>query len=88
VTKETLHGSAPYWLFFAAIGLGFMLIEVSQMQRLIVFLGHPAYALSVVLFTLLLSGGLGSYTMSKPVKPIPTLPTRVELMRFFEFLRS
>jgi hypothetical protein len=31
------------------------------MQRLIVFLGHPVYGLSVVLFTLLLASGLGSF---------------------------
>jgi predicted membrane-bound spermidine synthase len=54
-------GAAPLFLYFAGIGMGFMLVEVSQMQRLIVFLGHPTYALSVVLFTLLLSGGLGSW---------------------------
>jgi len=47
--------------FFAAIGIGFMLIEVSMLQRLIVFLGHPVYSLSVILFVLLLTGGLGSY---------------------------
>ena len=60
--KLTLQTAWPRMLYFAAIGLGFMLIEVSQMQRLIIFLGHPTYALSVVLFTLLLSSGLGSYT--------------------------
>jgi hypothetical protein len=60
--KLTLRSAWPHVLYFAAIGLGFMLIEVSQMQRLIIFLGHPTYALSVVLFTLLLSSGLGSYT--------------------------
>jgi hypothetical protein len=32
------------------------------MQRLIIFLGHPTYALSVVLFVLLVSSGLGSYS--------------------------
>ncbi|MGA3328915.1 MAG: hypothetical protein ABSF45_31070, partial [Terriglobia bacterium] len=53
-------GAAPMFLFFAAIGLGFMLVEVSQLQRLMIFLGHPTYSLSTVLFTLLLSSGLGS----------------------------
>jgi hypothetical protein len=38
-----------------------MFIEVSQLQRLVIFLGHPTYSLSVVLFSLLLSSGLGSY---------------------------
>jgi hypothetical protein len=47
-------------LYFAAIGFGFMLVEISQVQRLTIFLGHPVYSLSVVLFSLLLSSGLGS----------------------------
>ena len=54
----------PYLGYFGAIGLGFMLIEISQMQRLMVFLGHPVFGLSVVLFTLLLFGGLGSFTVT------------------------
>lgn len=59
--KASLKGAWPLFAFFAAIGFGFMLIEISQMQRLILFLGHPTYGLSVVLFSLLLSSGLGSY---------------------------
>jgi hypothetical protein len=59
--KAPLKGAFPLFVFFAAIGFGFMLVEVSQMQRLIVFLGHPTYGLSTVLFALLLSSGLGSY---------------------------
>lgn len=51
--------------YFAAIGMGFMLIEVSMLQRLIVFLGHPVYSLTVILFVLLLSGGLGSYASGR-----------------------
>jgi len=41
-----------------------MFVEISQMQRLIVFLGHPTYSLSVVLFSLLVSSGVGSYLTS------------------------
>jgi hypothetical protein len=59
--KVELKGATPLLLFFASIGFGFMLVEISQMQKLIVFLGHPTYGLSVVLFALLLSSGLGSY---------------------------
>lgn len=54
--------SLPIILFFTSIGVGFMLIEISQLQRFTIFLGHPTYSLSVVLFTLLLSSGFGSYT--------------------------
>jgi hypothetical protein len=59
-----LKGTLPFFLFFGAIGLGFMLIEISQMHRLNIFLGHPVYGLSVVLFSLLLSSGVGSYLSS------------------------
>ncbi len=60
--RSILAGSRTLFMFFAAIGLGFMFVEISQLQRLSVFLGHPTYSLSVVLFALLLSGGLGSAT--------------------------
>ncbi len=58
---KSAAGAAPCLVYIACIGLGFMLIEISQMQRLILFLGHPVYGLSVILFALLLAGGLGSY---------------------------
>lgn len=51
--------------YFVCIGLGFMLIEISQTQRFTLFLGHPVYSLSVVLFSLLLSSGLGAYLTKK-----------------------
>ena len=54
-----LQGAAPHLVYFAAIGFGFMLVEISQLQRLTIFLGHPAYSLSVVLFSLLVSSGVG-----------------------------
>ncbi|MBI3611379.1 MAG: hypothetical protein HY204_11870 [Nitrospirae bacterium] len=63
--KKALSGAWPFFIFFGAIGSGFMLIEMSQLQRLIIFLGHPTYALSVVLFALLLSTGIGSYFTQK-----------------------
>jgi len=46
--------------YFALIGVGFMMIEIALLQRMSVFLGHPVYALSVVLFSLILWTGLGS----------------------------
>ena len=64
-----LEGAAPYLAYFAAIGLGFMLIEISQLQRLTIFLGHPSYSLSVVLFSLLVSSGLGSLSTARLTGP-------------------
>lgn len=48
-------------LYFALIGSGFMFVEIAFLQRLSVFLGHPVYSLSLVLFSLILFTGLGSY---------------------------
>jgi SAM-dependent methyltransferase len=56
---------SPPVAYFSAIGMGFMLIEVAQMQRLMVFLGHPVYGLAVVLFALLLFSGIGSATVGR-----------------------
>ena len=46
--------------YFLLIGVGFMSIEIGLLQRLSVFLGHPIYALSIVLFSMILATGLGS----------------------------
>ena len=49
------------WLgYFSALGAGFMLIEVSLLQRFVLLLGHPVYSLTVTLFSLLLGTGLGA----------------------------
>ena len=45
---------------FFAMGMGFMLIEIALFQKLTLFLGQPVLALTVLLFSLLLGGGLGS----------------------------
>jgi hypothetical protein len=47
-------------LYFVAIGLGYILVEVTFIQRFVLFLGHPTYALTVVVFLMLLSSGAGS----------------------------
>lgn len=47
-------------LYFVAIGLGYILVEITFIQRFVLFLGHPTYALTVVVFLLLLSSGAGS----------------------------
>lgn len=46
--------------YFGSIGLGFLFIEIAFMQRLTLFLGHPLYAIAVVLSSFLVFGGLGS----------------------------
>lgn len=47
-------------LHFAALGLGFIVVELALLQHLTLLLGHPAFTLSLLLFVLLAAGGLGS----------------------------
>jgi hypothetical protein len=47
-------------LYFIAVGLGYILVEIAFIQRFVLFLGHPVYALTVVVFLLMLSSGAGS----------------------------
>jgi spermidine synthase len=79
--KEMFWKGAAY---FSLIGAGFMMTEIGLIQRLSVFLGHPVYALGILLFTILLSAGTGSFTSeflpltSKPWKYI--LPSFAAIM--------
>jgi len=47
-------------LYFVAVGLGYILVEIAFIQRFVLFLGHPTYALTVVIFLLMIASGAGS----------------------------
>src|SRR3972149_7480177 len=68
-SRKALQGMFPMVVFFSGIGLGYILLEISQMQRLNIFLGHPTYGLAVVLFSLLISSGIGSFASERLVSP-------------------
>ena len=55
------NGVLRFLLYFLFIGAGYILIEMALIQKFVLFLGHPTYALTVVIFSLLVSSGLGSY---------------------------
>jgi predicted membrane-bound spermidine synthase len=59
--RPVTHGT----LYFSLIGVGFMMIEIGLLQRMSIFLGHPVYSLSVILSTLILSTGIGSFLSEK-----------------------
>ena len=54
------RGAWRWVVFFAGTGVGYMALEIAFLQKFGLFLGHPNYALSVVLAVLLLATGLGS----------------------------
>ena len=58
--RTNRHQRALPLLYFVAVGLGYILVEIAFIQRFVLFLGHPTYALTVVIFLLLLSSGAGS----------------------------
>lgn len=60
VLGEVLGTKRSFVVYFAALGLGFMLVEMALLQRLSLFLGRPVYALSVSLAGLLTAAGAGS----------------------------
>ncbi len=57
-------------VYFVAIGLGFLLVEMAMMQQLSLLLGHPIYSLAVVLAGLILSSGLGSFVSGSLREPL------------------
>ncbi|OYT54756.1 MAG: hypothetical protein B6U72_01425 [Candidatus Altiarchaeales archaeon ex4484_2] len=59
VEKKTLI------LYFFLIGLGYMFMEISLIQRFILFLGQPFYSISIIIASLLISSGLGSLFSSR-----------------------
>jgi hypothetical protein len=46
--------------YFALLGIGFMCVEIALIQKLILLLENPSYALATVLAALLVSSGTGS----------------------------
>ncbi len=56
---KALHG-LRFGLYFLALGLAFLFIEIAFIQRFVLFLGHPFYAVAVVLAGFLAFAGLGS----------------------------
>lgn len=58
--RTTTEVSSASLVYFVAIGLGYILVEITFIQRFVLFLGHPTYALTVVVFLMLLSSGAGS----------------------------
>ena len=46
--------------YFAGIGYGFTSLQIAFLQRFSIYLGHPVYVYSIILFTMILAAGIGS----------------------------
>ena len=93
LTPRSREGSR--WLpliYFIAIGLGYIGVEITLIQRLVLFLGHPIYAMTVVVFLMLLSSGAGSFMSRKlftnPRKVTTAFACTVSLLAIYYFALS
>lgn len=74
--RRVFAGSGQLWrvaAYFFALGLAFLFIEIAFIQKFILFLGHPLYAVAVVLTAFLLFAGLGSGVSSRFARRVDTL---------------
>jgi len=58
--RSSLPG-APMALYFLAIGFAFMFMEIAFIQKFVLFLAHPLYAVAVVLCAFLIFAGAGGF---------------------------
>jgi hypothetical protein len=77
-------------VYFACLGMGFMLFEITMIQRLVRFLGYPTYSLTVTLASILVFTGLGALLSKRfEAKPTTALPVTLALLAvlavFYQF---
>jgi spermidine synthase len=54
-----------FLLYFACIGAGYILVQIAAIQRFVLLLGQPTYSLTVIVFSMLVCSGLGSFFSSR-----------------------
>jgi hypothetical protein len=54
-----------YLVIFAMLGIGYMVVEISMVQKFVFFLGKPVLSLTVILFAVLLGTGVGSMVTTR-----------------------
>ena len=60
-----------HMIFVVFIGLGFMFLEITFIQKFLLLLGTPIMALTVILFSILLSSGIGAYLSGRLFRKTP-----------------
>jgi hypothetical protein len=87
VRRRATRDREPTWrlvVYFGAIGLAFLFVEIAFMQRLTLFLGQPLYAIAVVLSSFLVFGGLGSGASARitdrRARAVPLLVAAIALL--------
>ncbi len=73
-------------ILFSILGIGFMLVEISLIQRFVFFLGRPVLSLAIILFSLLLGAGAGSMTSNRFVSDKIAKWIAIASVSIFSFL--
>ena len=55
------QGVFVFLMYFLCLGAGYILIQVALIQKFVLLLGHPTYALTVIVFSMLVASGAGSF---------------------------
>jgi hypothetical protein len=77
------------FFYFGSLGLAFMFIEMGCIQKFVLVLTYPIFALALVLFTLMFFSGIGSLlstTVAKISKVIPFVAIIVISITYIIFL--
>src|SRR5207249_11224115 len=62
------QGIVTFLWYFLCLGAGYILVQVALLQKFVLLLGHPTYALTVIIFSMLVSSGMGSFVSRKILK--------------------
>lgn len=81
-TIRTISSNRYYLLFATCIGLGFIFFEITLIQKFLLALGTPVLSLTVIVFSILVAMGLGSYASGKlfQVRPDRAILTSIPLI--------
>lgn len=79
------QGSNRSWtlVYFGALGVGYMFVEIVFIQRFILYFGHPIYAAAAVIAAMLICSGIGSYFSSRWQALSPVIWKTVSLAAAF-----
>jgi hypothetical protein len=69
--------SIPILVYFSCLGLGFIMIEMALLQKYQLYIGQPIYTYAIILGSILVASGLGSYYSSKMAARYQNSLTRI-----------
>lgn len=86
-----LRGS--WWLlcYYFCLGLAFIFIEIALIQKYILFIGYPVYAVAVIIFSLLIAAGAGSWfsgRFSDPLRGLRLAVIAILILTAFQVLAA